>query len=224
MNNKKVILVILATVLYLKTLSCQNKPVQSISIGLNGAEVGNRSSYIYTPVLWAESYSGLGATGEYLRYLKLLSDSGAFIERFGISLGTRLNFNRYGFYLRYLFPIRNGEEANIRNLQFSLVQNVSFKANRTIVVSLNIAEGVKYSKVIGDSAVSRIFGLVTANGENNLNRFSVDLGIDFSFRLGSGYYFSIGYVNSITKLLRNDVSMYQARREFYPYIRIMKLI
>lgn len=174
--------------------------------------------------MWAEPYSGLGATGEYLRYLKWTSDSGTFFRRLGISIGTRLNLTRYGFTVLKDFPFGGGGEGKVRNIHFSLVQNVSFKANRTIVVSLNTAEGFKYSKVISDSSVSRVYGLVTANGENNVNRLSVDLGIDFSFRLGLGYYFSMGYVNSITKLLRNNPSIYPTMREYYPYLRVTKLL
>jgi hypothetical protein len=95
---------------------------------------------------------------------------------------------------------------------------------KSVIASLFVLEGFRISSLNGDSLVTNIYGLRNNDKELNIRNFSVDVGIDLSFKIVPKFYFSMGYVNGLINIVQNEPRKYPVLREFYPYLKVTKFI
>jgi len=199
-----------------------------IRIGSNFATVGNNTAYINSPFVLINPYVGAGLTVDYSRLTNVkfnsLDSIIPFRNRWFFGIGTRINYMRYGMDARYLFPVRADYTCQIKNIQFNLKQDLSFHVTKSVIASLFVLEGFRISSLNGDSLVTNIYGLRNNDKELNIRNFSVDVGIDLSFKIVPKFYFSMGYVNGLINIVQNEPRKYPVLREFYPYLKVTKFI
>ena len=199
-----------------------------LSIGSNFATVGNNTAYINSGSISTTPYVGAGLTLDYSRLTNVkfnsLDSIIPFRNRWFLGIGTRINYMRYGMDASYLFPFRADYTCQIKNIQFNLKQDLSFHVSKSVITTLFVLEGFRISSINGDSLVMNIYGLRNNDKELNIRNFSVDVGIDLSFNIVPKFYFSMGYVNGLINIVRNEPRKYPVLREFYPCLKLTKFI
>jgi hypothetical protein len=224
----KVIICATFLMFYLTKVLGQDIGKNFISIGSNFATVGNKTAYLNSGSIYTTPYVGAGLTVDYSRLTNVkfnsLDSNIPFRNRWFLGIGTRFNYMRYGMDASNLFPVRADYTCQIKNIQFNLKQDLSFHVSKSMIASLFVLEGIRISSLNGDSLVTNIYGLRNNDQGLNIRNFSVDVGIDLSFNIVPKFYFSMGYVNGLINIVRNDPRKYPVLREFYPCLKLTKFI